>query len=198
MQQLLENKSAGLTMLELMITLAIIAIILSLSVPSFSSFRETQRLISAAEQVYAHLQQARSESIARNVPAYVNFNSDGSETWMYGISSVNSLCDVSITSPLSTGACVLIVDNGNGVTDAADFVLSRSGSAVFQDVSMEISNFSSGSTQIRFDPVRGMASSGQIDLQSNDGQLRIKVSLLGRVFLCSPDGSVAKYSSSGC
>jgi type IV fimbrial biogenesis protein FimT len=198
MQQLLENKSAGLTMLELMITLAIIAIILSLSVPSFSSFRETQRLISAAEQVYAHLQQARSESIARNVPAYVNFNSDGSETWMYGVSSVNSLCDVSITSPLSTGACVLIVDNGNGVTDAADFVLSRSGSAVFQDVSMEISNFSSGSTQIRFDPVRGMASSGQIDLQSNDGQLRIKVSLLGRVFLCSPDGSVAKYSSSGC
>jgi len=199
MQQPGGNKNAGLTMLELMITLAILSIILSLSVPGFSGFRETQQLIGAAEQLYAHLQQARSESITRNVPGYVNFDSDGSETWTYGVSSVNSLCDVSATSPASTGACILVIDDGNGVTDVADFILIRSTSDSFGDVSMAVSNFSSATTQIRFDPMRGMASSGQIDLQgSNDGHLRIKVSLLGRVSLCSPDGSVAKYSSSGC
>ena len=199
MRRSFKTKNAGLTLLELMITLAIVAIIVSLSVPSFSSFRATQRLIGAAEQLYGSLQQARSESIARNVPAYVNFAADGSEVWTYGTSSETSLCDVSITSPTSTGACVLVIDDGNGITDSADLVLMRSSSDAFQDVSMSISNFSSGNTQIEFSPVRGMASAGQVDLQTeNDNRLRIKISLLGRVFLCSPNGSVAKYSSSGC
>jgi len=199
MRRSFRTKSAGLTMLELMITLAIVAIIVNLSVPSFSGFRETQRLIGAAEQLYGSLQRARSESVARNIPVYVNFAADGSEVWTYGTSSENSLCDVSLTLSTSTGACVLVIDDGNSINDNADLVLVRSSSEEFQEVSMSISNFSSGNSQIEFDPVRGMASSAQVDLETeNENHLRIKVSLLGRVFLCSPNGSVAKYSSSGC
>jgi type IV fimbrial biogenesis protein FimT len=193
------KKNAGLTLLELMISLAIVGIIVSVSVPGYSGFRETQRLTGAAENLYGFLQQARSESLARNVPVFVNFAADGSETWMYGMSSVASACDISIKTPATSGACVLVIDNGNGVTDAADFVLMRVSNEDSPGVSMTVSNFSSGMSQIQFNPVRGMASSGQIDLHTENGsRLRVKISLLGRVSICAPDASVARYSSTGC
>lgn len=188
-----------MTLMELMIALAILGIVISVSVPNFSSFRETQRLIGAAEQVYGHLQQARTESIARNVPVFVNFSVDGSTDWVYGMSSVNSLCDLTQTTPTGADACVTIVDDGDGVVTSADFVLMRYDSGAFPGVQMNRSNFTSGNTQIEFEPVRGMASAGQIDLATASGdQLRIRVSRLGRVTLCSPSGSVGTYSSAGC
>jgi type IV fimbrial biogenesis protein FimT len=199
MQQISLNRTSGLTLMELMIAVAILGIIISLSMPSFSSFRETQRLIGAAEQVYGHLQQARTESIARNVPVFVNFATDGSAEWVYGMSSVNSLCDLTQTTPTVADACVVIVDDGDGVVNSSDFVLMRYDSDAFAGVQMSRSNFTSGNSQIEFEPVRGMASAGQIDLAIAGGdQLRIRVSRLGRVTLCSPSGSVGTYSSTGC
>lgn len=190
MRQIPLKTSAGLTMLELMIALAVLAIIISASVPSFAEFRQTQRLINAAEQVYGHLNQARSEAVARNTEAYVNFSADGSAVWTYGVSTVNSGCDLSATDPALANACVI---------GDADPVLMRYASAGFEDVSMSIADFPVGSSQIEFDPVRGMATTARIDLTSaNDDQLRLRVSRLGRVTLCSPDGSVSQYSGAGC
>ncbi len=193
-------------MLELLITMAILSIILSVSIPNFSDFRETQRLIGAAEQIYGHIQQARSEAISRNIAGYVNFSANDTTNWVYGVSTVSSLCDLTVTVPTTTNACVIVMDDGDGVVDpgdgsvdSADLVLMRFSSADYPGVSMSISNFSSGNTQITFDPVRGTATSGQMDFQIQNGnQLRIKTSQLGRTSLCSPNGSAGKYSSTGC
>ena len=197
---------SGFTLLELLISIAVLAIVISAALPSFTDNAQTQRLVGAAEQVYNHLQQARSEAIARSTDVYANFDVDGSTTWTYGISSANSLCDLSVTSPTTANACVIVVDDGDGTVDpgdgsvdSADLVLMRFSGTDYNDVSMDIASFSSGTTQFVFDPVRGTATSGQVNLTAANGKkARVKVSLLGRVVICTPDGSLPNYSSTGC
>ena len=191
----------GFTLLEMLIAMAILAIIISVGVPSLSGFSANQRLIGAAEQVYSHLQQARSEAVSRNTLVYVNFAVDGTASWEYGMSSVNSLCDLTITTANGVNSCRMVVsdgdaslDPGTGAVDADDLVLMRYTDADHAGVIMDIANFSTGSTQFIFDPTRGTSTSGQVNLTgSNGNQLRVAVNLLGRVSLCTPDGSMERY-----
>jgi type IV fimbrial biogenesis protein FimT len=190
----------GFTLLEMLITLAVMGIILTYAVPSMSTFYANQRLIGAAQQVYGHLQQARSEAVARNVTTYANFAVDGTTSWEYGISSANSLCDLTVTSATTANACVISVDDGDGTldpgdgsVDTGDLVLMRFTDTDYPNVTVNIASFSSGNTQFVFDPLRGTSTSGQVDLSSNGNSLRVTVSLLGRVAICTPDSTMPNY-----
>jgi type IV fimbrial biogenesis protein FimT len=190
----------GFTLLEMLIAMAVMAIMITYAVPSMSTFYANQRLIGAAEQVYGHLQQARSEAVARNVTTYANFAVDGTDSWEYGVSSANSLCDLTVTSPTTANACVISVDDGDGTldpgdgsVDTGDLVLMRFTDVDYDGVTMNIASFSSGNTQFVFDPLRGTSTSGQVNLTNNGNSVRVTVSLLGRVAICTPDGTMTNY-----
>jgi type IV fimbrial biogenesis protein FimT len=193
----------GVTLLELLISVSIMGIIISLAAPNFSQFGINQRLIGAAEQVYEHMQQARSEAVSRNVTTYLNYAADGTTTWTYGMSSVTSLCNVALTDPTAASACVMVVDDGDGTldpgdasVDSGDLVLYRYTRGEFTDVAMTTTLFSSGTTQILFDSVRRTSTSGRVTLTGGNGNsLRVNISLLGRVSVCSPGGTIENYGT---
>ncbi|MDX1490102.1 MAG: GspH/FimT family pseudopilin [Pseudohongiellaceae bacterium] len=199
---LLKN-SRGVTLLELLISVSVMAIIVSLAAPNFSQFGMDQRLIGAAEQVYEHMQQARTEAVTRSTATYLNFSANGTTNWTYGMSSVTSLCNVAITDPTTANACVMVIDDGDGVVDpgdgsvdTGDLVLYRYNGAEYTDVAMTTSLFSSGTTEIVYDPIRGMSSSARVLLTGGNGNsLRVAISLLGRVTICSPGGTVDNYGA---
>lgn len=56
----------GLTLVELMVTLTVLAVLLGIAVPSFRSLIESSRLTSQANDLLHGLQTARSEAIRRN------------------------------------------------------------------------------------------------------------------------------------
>lgn len=58
--------SGGFTLVELMITIAVLAIVLAIAVPSFQAIINRNRLVSASNEVVAALQLARMEAIRRN------------------------------------------------------------------------------------------------------------------------------------
>lgn len=197
-RQCTRRVSSGFTLLETLIATAIIAILLMVSMPSFTTFYSNQRLIGAAEQVYNHLQQARTESVTRGQTVYVNFSANGTTTWVYGMSSITSSCDLTKTAATEASACVIVVNDGdatvhgvNGGSDTDDLVLYRFPSTDYDGVSMSVS----GVSQFTFSALRGMAAAaGQVLLTGDNGnQLRVDVSLLGRVKLCSPSSSVQGY-----
>jgi type II secretion system protein H len=183
----------GFTLVELMVTLAVMAILATLAVPSMTSFFDKQRVVEAAEDLYSNIQQARSESIARFIPTYLNF-SDGNATagwqsgasWQYGIGQTPG-CDTTITANTDASACYLIIDNGDGATNAADdHVLFRYSNSNYSDVAIT----SVTDMSITFSPQRGTADASTITLESADGrQMQVVVSALGQVSICSPDGA---------
>jgi type IV fimbrial biogenesis protein FimT len=65
------NRNSGFTLTELMITLSIIAITLSLGVPSFSTLVQTQNVRAAASDLQTSLFFARSEALKRAVDVSV-------------------------------------------------------------------------------------------------------------------------------
>jgi type IV fimbrial biogenesis protein FimT len=65
------RKTLGLTLLELMISLAILAILTSLAVPSFGTRVAHGRLLRAAENLAGDITEARFEATRRGQPLFV-------------------------------------------------------------------------------------------------------------------------------
>ena len=60
------SEQAGFTLVELMVTIAIVAILATIAVPSFSELTASQRVKAAASNLHISILRARSEAIKRN------------------------------------------------------------------------------------------------------------------------------------
>lgn len=78
-----DSAQRGFTLVELMITLAVAAILMSLAVPSFTSTIKNNRLTTQANDLIATLNYARSEAIRRGANVSVDSN-DASANWHNG------------------------------------------------------------------------------------------------------------------
>lgn len=216
--QSINKKNSGFTLIELIVTLSVIAIIATLAVPAMQNFIDKRKAIGAAEEMYSNLQLARSEAIARNQIVAIRFNTNvgpistaPASTWQYGIST-NTTCNASQTlSDLGTGSpCVLVIDDGDGnlddgsgSIDAADVVLFRFNNTAHPGVTLALSGTDFLNRQLPFDPTRGTLGTSEktMTFTSPGGfQMRLKVSRLGQVRICSPSGTghVPGYTSDGC
>lgn len=102
---------SGFTLLELMITVSVAAILLAVGVPGFQEFVRNNRQAAEVNKLVATLQLARSEAIARNklvgvcpTTAADNDSCSGSTNW-------------------ATGWIVFVDESSNGVREDAEEVL---------------------------------------------------------------------------
>ena len=185
---------SGFTLVELMITMLILALILNYAVPAMGAFVERNRLKAAAEEVFSQIHYARTESIKQSTALSMVFSANGTDTWSFGLGPTNSApyiapCDTSETDASQADACVINV----GGTNVFKVTINNSGDANFNNIKMALTN-SSGTTinpyRIDFDQVRGTATSGRIILTSESGWIiRNEISPLGHVRVCSPAGN---------
>jgi type IV fimbrial biogenesis protein FimT len=169
----------GFSLLELMVSVAILALVLVLGVPSMSAAMEKRRTIAAAEQIYSQLQLARFMSVARSQQVFANIVAGS--TWAMGVSD-NSACDPSDNAPV----CQLPDMSGsNAVTQIVSAVN-------FSNIALATS-----AAQITFSPQRATASTAAIDITSSGDMgyaMRVEVSLLGHIGVCSPADPVTYVS----
>jgi Tfp pilus assembly protein FimT len=69
-------KSAGFTLVELLATISVGMILMSIAIPSFLRTLPGLRLNDAARQVATDLQQLRMKAIAQNIPYQISFSSN--------------------------------------------------------------------------------------------------------------------------
>jgi type IV fimbrial biogenesis protein FimT len=190
-----QRKSSGFSLIELLITLGILIITLTIALPGFREFFDRERLINATEEVYGMLQKARMESMARSDEIYVNVKvASDSSSWSYGLRE-GTPCDPSIDNP-DPSACVITIINGDGNddgTDVADKVWMRQTNEPHPDIALSLPSLLQDFEFI-FDPIRGTATTGEITLTSALGkELRVEVMPLGNIRVCSPDGQIPSY-----
>lgn len=106
----------GFTLVELMTVVVVLGIVTVLAAPSFSRTLADRHVRGAAEEAYADLQYARSESVQRNAAVSLTFNATG---WQVTAAGGAVLKTVVLGKPsLSTGIGTLVVFSPTRATAA--------------------------------------------------------------------------------
>ena len=187
------RRAQGFTIIELMFTLAIVAISVSLAIPSYEAFREKRRLTAAAEDITSYVGYAQSLAIKKGQPVSVSWSGSAnhSDDFCIGISAPpkDADCDCTETDPAAAGFCSV---------DGTPYRLSKTD---FVEVGHEFMHFRPASGHFSFGPVRGVVSSWSdneiVDgdwlmyMHSNDGTdsdrlfaLELSMAITGRVQVC--------------
>ncbi|WNC73348.1 GspH/FimT family protein [Thalassotalea psychrophila] len=185
------KKISGLTLIEILITILILSILAGVAGPSFLDSFDKRKLISATEQLYSSLQQARSESLSRSKTIYWKATTLRSKNWAFGMSE-DAFCNPLITVNTDANACVLTVDDGDGDYNAEDdAVMHRISGLDFDEISIKRSYSGSTTDEIKFDPTRGTTDVGgyrYYTLTSELGKdVQIRLSIIGTIKICSDD-----------
>jgi type IV fimbrial biogenesis protein FimT len=164
----------GLTLIELMVCVAIAAILLTIAVPSMQAFMARRQLEGLSAQFVADLQYARTSAVARGERLRLRFQT------------------------LDAGSCyVLHSSAADNCACMADQAPQCSGSAeALRVVYLPTSDHNTVRANVAsmlIDPRQGTVTpTGSIDIASSDGiALRHVVNILGRVRLCTPATRVA-------
>ena len=158
----------GFTLVELMVVIAIVAILATIAVPSFNSFIDKYRVKRAADTLSAFLINAKSEADKRKATVRVVFMTVGTP-WCAGMTMANT-CDCTVPTSCRIDGVDRLVQG----SDYKNILLTTTATAA---------TFS-------FTPLRGTVNSGNAEVQSADGlQVRVIVTGTGRIRLCSPSGS---------
>jgi len=87
----------GVTLLELMVTIAIIGILAAIAGPYMGDYVERQRWVGATEAVYGQLQQAKRAAISNNKPIYFKVTAAASANWCAGYGEA-ATCDCGVAN----------------------------------------------------------------------------------------------------
>ncbi|MBT8145032.1 MAG: GspH/FimT family pseudopilin, partial [Gammaproteobacteria bacterium] len=109
--------SRGFTLLELLFAIAVVAIVLSLGIPSFQSSVRNSKLTASVNDMVASMQVARSEAIKRRAPVVI-CTSNGATN------EADANCDA---AAWENGWLVFADDNNNGSRDADEILLRLEG-----------------------------------------------------------------------
>jgi type IV fimbrial biogenesis protein FimT len=180
--------SDGFTLIELMVTLSVLAIIAALALPSFKNFTERSALRGVADNVIGVIAAAKEEAIKRDQLVKVDVRTVGSGFCIGAVvvaSAATAGCDCSTASNCPVAA----------------FPTSASQLHSVQLDSTPI--FGTGTTDFVIDPKTGMlsdpADQGQLDLKVPSGsKVRISLNALGRPSLCTPSGATALSAVAAC
>lgn len=171
-------RARGFTLIELLTGLTIVAIIASVSIPSFQDFRLRQRLKGVATNLFTDLQYARSEAVQRNGRLAVSFAVGAN--WCYGIHEGAAPCNCAI-APGSCSIKTVQSTDYPGVTMSSAQFNSSNGTAAWYAIDPRRAQ----SVNALGNPVAGSI----VFTAAGAGTLRGDLNAVGRLRVCAPSGN---------
>lgn len=187
----MNKRSHGFTLVEMLITLAVFALLFAMGLPSMTIWLQNQQIRTSAEGLQAGLQLARAEALRRNVP--VRFQLVDTFTAACALSNTGTNWIVSLNDP--TGLCDV---------DASDVaapltIQKRSGAEGTPNAVVAATNGPAAATTVTFNGLGRVSGAGaitQIDVTNTNGGncqpagpmrcMRIAISNGGSPRMCEP------------
>lgn len=162
-----KRKSLGFSLIELMVSVVIMAILMTLAVPGFQTWLQNSQIRNAAESIQNGLQRARAEAVGRNTD--VTFVLGAGSSWVIGVVSSGEVVESRSASEGSRNVTVAVTPAGS-----ATVTFNNLGS-----VRVTNADASAPFTQVDLDsPVLAAADSQE---------LRVTLGFGGNVRMCDPN-----------
>jgi type IV fimbrial biogenesis protein FimT len=172
------HRSLGLTLIETLVVMALIAILMGLAVPSLAAFQRSSELRAAASSFQAAVQNARAEAMKRGIDTYVMplTENDWTRGWTV-------FADADRSQSL-TGNDVLIHQTGalSGKTSVTPGLAEAN---QFDGATTKFIRFNGGGFPVDLD---GSFRGGAIEfgVQGTEEKRRVVLNAVGRVRVCDP------------
>lgn len=167
----------GFTLVECLLTLAVVSILTSIAVNSYSGIFAQQALVQKSERLYHFLRFAKSQSIKYNKKIYVHFCQLGnSGRWKMAMTDLSS-CDCFVAhSCLFDGLAMgdELSDGKTLFTSAADITFNGN--------------------QVSYSPMRFSLNAGSVTLTDVTGAKLKVIQSTMRLRVCSPDQAQLGYA----
>jgi len=177
------RRHRGFTIVELMMSIVLVAIGTALALPSYRDMVEKRQLTNGAEQLASFINTAQGISSRTNQVVTVSYEREHHDEWCIGavieVAPYVAPCDCTETSSSASDYCAI---------DGQKFVLDNTNTN-----NLELVHEITGDGAYAFDPIRGLFldldDSLTMVLHSNnrDFRLHLMVNNTGRVTLCSED-----------
>jgi type IV fimbrial biogenesis protein FimT len=136
-----KSRQRGLTIVEMAVTLSLVAILVGIAVPSYSAWQGNSRIRASADTIHAGLRLARAEAVTRNTSVTFTLQSNGG--WSVGCATVTTDCPADIHTRSAAevngslslvlrqrndqpaSSAISVTFNSRGVPDTADTSLRR-------------------------------------------------------------------------
>lgn len=183
----------GFTLIELMVTLALLGVLMVVAIPSFVAFQRSAELTSTTNSLVGILSSARGEAMKRSAPTMV-MPADGTNWaggWIAFVdtnydSAYNEGTDTVITRRAEAlPAYLTMTKTGTTGTGGTAYFVRYNGSGY--------SVSSSGFADLTFEVQNTLASSSELLAQTR----RIKVNTSGRPRVCTPKSGDTTCESTG-
>lgn len=169
----------GFTMIELLVTVAVLGVLVAIAAPNLSDFLDRQRLVAQVREIANLAQLARSEAISHSASGAAELKSvsmtvSPGDSWFVGLSNTGTTACSGVTCKINqAGASVSHTVTATQCTTCT----------------MVSPTTAQGAKVVVFD-LRGLVngSDRSITLQSPRGrQLSVSISRLGRISMCTPN-----------
>lgn len=179
-----DRKQAGVTLIELMVALSVLAILATVAAPSFARFMEKSRLRGAADEMASLIASARGEAVKRGRDVTISMGGTAA-AWCIGANeaptpavaaqfATSAACDCTVST-----AC--LVDGGRRVVSSGEYG-GVTASAVTASLTIDG----------KVGSVVGLSSTSvTLTSAGSNFQLQLTVSPLGQTRVCVPSGQTA-------
>ncbi|WP_024327734.1 GspH/FimT family pseudopilin [Thioalkalivibrio sp. AKL19] len=172
------QKPFGFTLIELMITIAVLVVLVTLTAPAFN-LAEQRRVIGAAESALDQIQMARTEAIKQGQNIFFVSKVDG-DSWCHAISDTAG-CDCMVAD-----SCTIVMAGGEAPVERTR---THDG---FRGVTM------TGDQEIEFDNVRGALLNPNdrqnLSFTSDSFGMEVQINPIGRPRACGTNRAMGAYS----
>jgi type IV fimbrial biogenesis protein FimT len=175
--QSLGRRRRGFSLVEFCITLAVLAIVSSLTVPAVARTLARQRVVAAAQDLAADIAQARQEASSRGSPMHVETQTGADWCW-------------AVTRHAGCGCGNTSSDSGNGNGAGTGIGPSTCRLKVIRPADYPGVTLSAASNlRLEADGIANQSIAAT--LQAGEERVQVEVGPMGRARLCAPQGAVS-------
>lgn len=104
-------RQRGFTLIELIVTFAVIAVMIALALPSYNEWIQNAQIRTAAQSITNGLQRARAEAVARNMPVAFVLGGGGA-FWSVSVVSTGELIETHGAGEVSPNVTLTVLTAG--------------------------------------------------------------------------------------